>query len=70
MLFRSHIDKGVTIRKSRDEIANTVGFCVKTINRNIKSLQAQNYIAVKAGKVCISDEQYEEMLEYTQKKLL
>ena len=38
--YEKHRKNGsVTIGKTRDEIANTTGFHVKTINRNIKRLQ-------------------------------
>lgn len=69
--YEKHHEKGcMVIRKNRDDIASTIGFCVKTINRNIKKLKIQNYISVKAGKICISASQYEAMMAYTQKNLL
>lgn len=57
------------IGKSRSEISNATGFCTKTINRNVKKLQEQGYISVEAGKICVSNVQYERMKTYTQENL-
>lgn len=59
----------MTLQKSRDEISNATGFCVKTINRNVKKLREQGYISIEAGKICISEAQYELMKTYTEEKL-
>ncbi len=68
--YEKHRKNGsVTIGKTRDEIANTTGFHVKTINRNIKRLQEKGYISIQAGKICISRQQYEAMDAYTKKNL-
>lgn len=62
-----HREKGdVIIRKSREEMANTTGFHVKTINRNIKKLQTKGYLSIEAGKINISREQYKAMKTYTE----
>lgn len=68
--YEKHQKKGsAVIEKTREEIANTTGFHVKTINRNIRKLQERGYISVRAGKVCISKGQYGEMKAYTRNSL-
>lgn len=62
-------DGRAMIGKSRDEISNATGFCVKTINRNVKNLQEQGYISIQTGKICISEVQYERMKTYTEENL-
>lgn len=51
----------IRVCKSRDELANEIGFVVRTIDRNIKKLEKDEYISVHAGKVLISHDQYERM---------
>lgn len=57
------------IEKSREELADVTGFCVKTINRNIRILQNKGFISIQAGRISVSKEQYKVMKTYTEETL-
>lgn len=59
----------MTVRKSREELAETIGTCSKTINRNVKKLQAEGFISLCGGKITVSDVQYHTMKKYVLEKL-
>ncbi|MDO4337207.1 MAG: Crp/Fnr family transcriptional regulator [Eubacteriales bacterium] len=59
----------LVMEKSREELADVTGFCVKTINRNIKTLQDKGFLSVVAGKIAVSKSQYEMMQQYTEETL-
>ena len=54
----------VRIQKSRDELANEIGFVVRTIDRNIHKLASEGYISLRAGKLYVSRSQYEKLKEH------
>lgn len=58
------------LKKTQPEIAERVGFNVRTIQRNIQSLEKQGYITMEAGKVCISKEQYLRLKKYIDNSLM
>ena len=49
------------IQKSRDELANEIGFVVRTIDRNVNKLAAEGYLSLQAGKLYVSRSQYEKL---------
>lgn len=51
----------VRIQKSRDELANEIGFVVRTIDRNVNKLAAEGYLSLQAGKLYVSRSQYEKL---------
>lgn len=57
---KENVDR-LRIRKSRDELANEIGFVVRTIDRNVNKLEAEGYISIKAGKIYVSHMQYEKL---------
>lgn len=52
---------------SRQQLANELGFSLRTINRNIKLLKEQGYITVKRQTILINSEQYEGLTELLNK---
>lgn len=50
--------------KTRQQIADETGLSVKTINRNIKTLNEMGYVTLNKGHVYINREQNEKMLLY------
>lgn len=59
--FEKEKQNRIRIRKSRDELANEIGFVVRTIDRNVKKLADEDYISLHAGKIYVSKEQYEKL---------
>lgn len=55
---------------TRGEIAEEIGFCVKTLDRSIKKLKDNGFIDLKAGKIVISKEQYISIKNYMDKYIL
>ena len=47
------------LKKTQSELAERIGFNVRTIQRNIYALEAEGVIGTEDGKVCITKEQYE-----------
>lgn len=60
---------GFVMRKTQSEIAERVGFHVRTIQRNVRSLEKEEFITIDAGKICISKEQYLMMKQYVENHL-
>lgn len=58
------------INKTQSELAESVGFTVRTIQRTTKSLEKEGYISNESGKICISQEQYLKLKEYMEDNLL
>lgn len=59
--------KSYKIESTRQEIAEEIGFCVKTLDRSIKKLEDREFIGVKSGKIIISKEQYIAIKKYMDK---
>lgn len=57
-----------TIQTKRQQIAEQTGFSLKTVNRSIKRLADGGLITKKAGKMVITERQYEELIEIIEKK--
>lgn len=45
------------VHKSRQELAENIGFCIKTINRNVARLKEEGYITIRKGKIACTGEQ-------------
>ncbi len=52
------------VKKTQSQIAERIGFNVRTIQRNIQSLEKEGFLTVEMGKICISREQYLMMKDY------
>lgn len=51
------------------EFADCIGVTVRTIQRNIYSLEKEGMITAEAGKICVTPEQYRKMEEFRAEKL-
>lgn len=60
-VFESENQKEVFIEKGREEIASTLGFSVRTINRNLKILKEENLITVSRKGILITDKQCDKL---------
>lgn len=59
-------DKSVELNLSqtRNQLAEEIGFSIKTLNRNIKILEEMGFIHMNKGKISITEDSYHEMKEY------
>ncbi|MBR5509596.1 MAG: Crp/Fnr family transcriptional regulator [Lachnospiraceae bacterium] len=58
------------LKKTQLELADRIGFNVRTIQRNIQILEKEEMIYTEGGKICFSREQYFRMKKYMQKNFL
>lgn len=56
------------IMKTQNELADKIGFNVRSIQRSISSLEKENLISTESGKVIISQEQYVRLKQYSEGK--
>lgn len=54
-------NKEYKFHMTQPELADRIGVTVRTIQRNLLSLEKEGMIAVKAGKICISADQYQKL---------
>lgn len=47
----------MVVHKSRQELAENIGFCVKTINRNVARLKEEGFITIYKGKIAVTGKQ-------------
>ena len=59
-------DKSVELNLSqtRNQLAEEIGFSIKTLNRNIKILEEIGFIKVYKGKISITEDSYYKMKDY------
>lgn len=50
-----------TLRIPRQQIAEEIGYAVKTVNRTMKELENQDFLCIEGQKIMIDQEQYEKM---------
>lgn len=58
------------IKKTQPELAERIGFTVRTIQRNIQSLEKDGLITTELGKICLTKEQYLRLKEHAKQNLL
>lgn len=61
-----------TVKKTQAELADKVGFNVRSVQRSIAALQKEGFITVKAGKITVSREQHlklEKFIEIEEKEM-
>lgn len=56
--------KELELRQTRTQIAEEIGFSIKTLDRSIKRLEEMGLIQVRHGKVWIPEDGYRQMQEY------
>lgn len=52
------------LKQTREQLSNTMGFVVRTIDRNINKLANEGYITLQAGRIHINYEQYQKMKQF------
>ena len=52
------------IKKTRNELANAMGFVVRTVDRNINKLVDEGYITLHSGRITISNSQYQKLKSF------
>lgn len=58
---RNGNNKTYRLNKTQSELAERLGFNVRTLQRNISTLEMEGMISTESGKICITKEQYEKM---------
>ncbi|MBM4761178.1 Crp/Fnr family transcriptional regulator [Bacillus sp. B15-48] len=67
--YRKHAkNKSCIIQMNRQQIADETGLSTKTVNRSIKKLSDEGILTKQGGKIVISDQHYEHLLETIDKK--
>ena len=61
---------GFVLKKTRPELAELLGFCIKTVNRTISQLQEDGLLSVRQGKIRLSPKQAKQMQEYCDQHFL
>lgn len=56
------------VLKTQNELADKIGFNVRSVQRSISSLENEDLISTESGKVIISQEQYERLKQYSDGK--
>lgn len=57
-------DSGLKVNKTQGELADRIGFNIRTLQRNIQSLEKEEMISTQNGKIVISREQYLKLKKY------
>ncbi|MGL6106213.1 Crp/Fnr family transcriptional regulator [Romboutsia sp.] len=60
-VYKSEKSETIYLQKSREEIGSTLGFSVRTINRNLKLLKEEKLISVNRKVISISKEQFNKL---------
>lgn len=63
-------EETVKIKKTRPEISSEIGISIKTLNRSIEQLREEQKISVERGKITISEEQFQALIELAEKEAL
>ena len=56
------------VGKTQQELADKVGFHVRSVQRSIVSLEKDGFITIKNGKIIISYDQYLKLEEFIEEK--
>ena len=60
-VYEDEDDDTLNLQKSREEIGSTLGFSIRTINRNLKTLKEENLICINRKVIIINKEQYNKL---------
>jgi CRP/FNR family cyclic AMP-dependent transcriptional regulator len=55
------VDSTLLLKSTRQQIADEIGFCTKTVNRCVKKLAQKGYLTLEHNKIIVSQEQYEKL---------
>lgn len=55
------VDSTLFLKSTRQQIADEIGFCTKTVNRCVKRLSQKGYLTLEHNKIVVSKEQYEKL---------
>ncbi|EGO64242.1 Crp/Fnr family transcriptional regulator [Acetonema longum] len=59
---QQNLDSSLCLSSTRQQIADEIGFCTKTVNRCVKRLAEQGYISLERNKIVVDQEQYQRLL--------
>lgn len=62
-VYKSEEKDIVYIKKTREEISIVLGFSIRTINRNLKTLKEEDLISVNRKTISISEKQFDKLLD-------
>lgn len=58
------------LKKTQSELAERVGFTVRTIQRNVQSMEKEGMITTESGKICMTKDQYLMLKEYAKQNMI
>lgn len=59
---RNNKNTKLCLNSTRQQIADEIGFCTKTVNRCVKRLTEQGYISLEHNKIVVDQEQYQRLV--------
>lgn len=62
-------EKKCSLKWTRQELSDSTGLCVKTINRSVTKLLEDGYISREGNKIVITEQQYKEMKKFIAQKI-
>lgn len=64
---RQPIPESLELRKTRQQLADEIGFCIKTLNRSVAKLEEMELLEIRKGKIVIRKEGYQRMKEHVRR---
>lgn len=58
---KRNVDSTLFLKSTRQQIADEIGFCTKTVNRCVKRLAQKDCLTLEHNKIVVSQEQYEKL---------
>lgn len=58
---KRNVNSILYLKSTRQQIADEIGFCTKTVNRCVKRLLQKEYLTLEHNKIVVSKEQYEKL---------
>lgn len=62
------IDSTLFLKSTRQQIADEIGFCTKTVNRCVKRLSQKGYLTLEHNKIIVNAKQYEQLTTLNRKQ--
>ena len=59
-----HADNTCSLKQTRSQMAEEIGFSIKTMDRSIKKLEEEGMLRLEKGKIQVDQSGYLEMKEY------
>lgn len=61
---KGRVDRTCSLKQTRSQMAEEIGFSIKTMDRSIKKLEEEQLIRLVKGKIQVDEEGYHQMKEY------